>query len=289
MRCYNRVCCIVARRQSQGPPQAPALRKTRLLRNHAFLFRAVSPGLQVPTHKLYYTHSNRPPSVAWYRLCYNPRPSSRGPAAARSIGPRALSRPVRGRPRGANGGRALYAGRAWPPPGPRRPALVVLAAVLPLCWPVGAGPGSGHTRPAITDAVARARQKRPVRPPPPGPVWRSFPAVLGTGYRACVEVCGRSPARPALRAGRSRRLIPCRPFPFVPSAREVCARSILQVAVAAAPPTPVFGCPGLSWRSGRGLLGTCCRASAWAAISRPPPSAQLGRGRDRSQPRHMDS
>ena len=180
------------------------------------------------------------------------------------------------------GGRGLHQGRA------DRPSQ---------CWRLSClcvGPSALALAPATPAPRLLTRLRAPAKSAPSG---RPRPGLCGGRGLASwgpatareSRIRGRSPARPALQAGRSRRLIPCRPFPFVPSAREVCARSILQVVVAAAPPTPVGGCPCLSWRSWRGLLGTGCRVFAWAAISRPPPSAQLGRGRGRSQPRQRDS
>jgi hypothetical protein len=187
-------------------------------------------------------------------------------------------------------GARVYAGRAWPPPGPRRPAPEVFVVVLALCWPVVAGPGSGHTRPAVTDVVARARQKRPPLAAPARacvavvawPPGDRLPRV-GRGSRSITgpaSLAGRGGPAAIFRAARNPLFL--RRVGFVP-------RSFLLAAVAAGPPMPVFGCPGLSWRSWPGLLGTCCRASAWAAISRPPPSTRLGRGRGRSQPRQRDS
>lgn len=96
--------------------------------------------------------------------------------------------------RSMRGGRGLRPGPA--PPGPRY---------------VGGCPGFERARrrwpwlrprpPRGLSAVARARQKRPFRPPPPGPVWRSCPDVLGTGCRASVEVW-RPLTGPASLAGR---------------------------------------------------------------------------------------
>lgn len=154
--------------------------------------------------------------------------------------------------------------------------------------PGGAGPGSGHARPAYYSGSARPAKSAPLAAPARACVavvaWRlgdRLPRVgLGLLSRAgAFQPCGR---------WSTRRLFTCRPRPLFLRCAGLCplqpsrcgggARSNARLRLARAC-VAVVAC----------VTGTGCRASAWAAVSRPPPSTQLSRGRGRSQFRQRDS